>query len=193
MPGAEIKVWDRFVRLFHWGMVALVAGAFLTQDAKGPHIAVGYAVLALLGARLIWGFVGTRYARFHDFVVGPRAVAGYLRTLRAGHPRRYIGHNPAGGAMVLALLALLLATAGTGWLSRTDRFFGDDLVSGLHSALSSVLIGAIVLHVLGVVVSSVLHRENLVRAMLTGRKPAELAGELQDEGGPAAGARLYPR
>ncbi len=193
MPGAEIKVWDRFVRLFHWGMVALVAGAFLTQDAKGPHFAVGYAVLALLGARLIWGFVGTRYARFHDFVVGPRGVADYLRTLRAGHPRRYLGHNPAGGAMVLALLALLLATAGTGWLSQTDRFFGDDLVSGLHSALSSVLIGAIVLHVLGVVVSSVLHRENLGRAMLTGRKPAALPGELQHEGGPPADARLYPR
>lgn len=191
--GAQIKVWDPFVRLFHWGVVALVAAAFLTQDSHALHIPVGYAVLVLVGLRVVWGFVGTRHARFADFVTGPRSVVDYLQSLRTGHPRRYLGHNPAGGAMVIGLILLLLATAGTGWLSTTDMFFGNDLVSGLHSGLASVLVAVAGVHVLGVVASSFLHRENLVRAMLTGRKPADLPGETEHEDGPAPGARLYPR
>lgn len=189
----DVKVWDPFVRLFHWGVVALVATAFITQDWKHVHMPIGYAVLALVAARIVWGFIGTKHARFRDFVARPRTVLAYLRALREGHPRRYQGHNPAGGAMVLVLLALLLATAGTGWLSQTDAFFGNDLVSGVHSALSSILIAAAGLHVLGVLVSSVLHRENLLRAMLTGRKPAKLSGEPQHKHRATAGAGFCPR
>jgi len=166
---ATVRVWDPFVRLFHWGTLALVVTAFLSDDAKTLHMVVGYGVLALVTARIVWGFVGTRHARFTDFVAGPRTIGAYLRSLLA-HPRRYLGHNPAGGAMVLVLLALLVATCVTGWLSQTDRFYGDDRVSGAHSVLTTLLLIAAGLHVAGVAVASLLHRENLVRAMLTGRK-----------------------
>lgn len=167
----KMVVWDRFVRLFHWGLVALVAIAFLSRDFKAFHIAVGYGVLALIVARLVWGLFGTTHARFTDFVVGPRAIAAYLRSLRSGAPAHHVGHNPAGGAMVLALLAVLLAIVGSGWMSETDRFFGVEWVSVMHSLLTSLLLGLIGLHLLGVLVASILHRENLVRAMITGRKP----------------------
>lgn len=183
-----MKVWDPFVRMFHWGVAALVAAAFLSPDDKRLHEPIGYAVLALVGARLLWGVIGSRHARFTDFVTGPRAIAAYLRELAAGRPRPYRGHNPAGGAMVLALLAMLLVVGGTGWLSETDAFFGVDWVSELHGAASTVLLVLIGLHVLGVLVSSLAHRENLVRAMITGHKSA--AAEAEDEGGAAARAAL---
>ena len=105
----RVAVWDGFVRLFHWSLVILIAGDWLTAD--GPklwHEAMGYAVAALVAARLVWGFVGRRHARFGDFVRGPRAVLAYLRALRAGREPRYLGHNPAGGAMIVALLLVLL-------------------------------------------------------------------------------------
>lgn len=183
-----MKVWDPFVRMFHWGVVALVAAAFLSPDERRLHEPIGYAVLALVALRLVWGVIGTRHARFTDFVTGPRAVTDYLRRLAAGRPRRYRGHNPAGGAMVLALLATLLVVGGSGWLSETDAYFGVEWVSALHSAASTALLVLIGLHVLGVLVSSLAHRENLVRAMITGHKSA--AAEAEDKGGAAAGAAL---
>lgn len=171
---AEIRVWDPFVRVFHWGTVALVATAFLTPDEKWLHEPIGYAVLALVAARIVWGLIGPPHARFADFVTGPRAVMNYLRSLAHGESPRYLGHNPAGGAMVVALLALLVVICGSGWLSETDAFFGVPWVSDLHSAATTVLLVLIGLHVLGVLASSLLHRENLLRAMITGRKPASV-------------------
>jgi cytochrome b len=124
MPGsagarAEIRVWDPFVRLFHWGTVALVTVCFLSTDAKWLHEPVGYAVLALAVLRVLWGIVGTRHARFTDFVASPRALLGYLRGVARGTPRHYLGHNPAGGLMVLLLLALLLVAGVSGWMTET--------------------------------------------------------------------------
>lgn len=184
MTGPTIHVWDRFVRAFHWSTVTLVAIAFLSPDMKSLHEPVGYAVLALVLARLVWGIVGTRHARFTNFVVGPVAVTTYLRTLRQGHARRYLGHNPAGGLMVLALLATLLVITISGFLSETDRFFGVDWVSRLHNLSTDVLLGLIICHLAGVLISSRLHRENLVAAMITGRKPARV--EHEHEGSTAA-------
>jgi cytochrome b len=168
----DIPVWDLFVRVFHWGTVGLVAVCFLSSDDKSLHEPVGYAVLALVLARLAWGVVGSGHARFADFVVRPATVLAYLTALRRGGGRRYVGHNPAGGIMVLALLATLLAVTISGWLSETDRFFGVEWVSQLHSLSSDVLLGLIACHLVGVLVSSLLHRENLAAAMITGRKPA---------------------
>jgi cytochrome b len=190
--GGEAFVWDRFVRLFHWATAALVAVAFIVDD-RAVHEAAGLTVLPLVGLRILWGFGGPAHARFSDFVAHPTAVIAYLRALRGGHPPRYLGHNPAGGAMVLALLALLLLTASTGWLSETDRFFGVEWISGLHGAVANLLLAAIALHVTGVLASSLLHRENLVRAMLTGRKPARIPPrQPQPERRTAAVTRLHP-
>jgi cytochrome b len=156
-------------------MVSLVAIAFLTtDDARWLHESAGYAVLALIGARLIWGVAGTRHALFVSFIAGPRAVLRYLRLLCAGRAPRYLGHNPAGGAMIVALLLLLVIVSGSGWLSETDAYFGVAWVDHLHHYSAHLLLALVGLHLAGVIVSSWLHRENLVLAMLTGRKPLNL-------------------
>lgn len=173
-PGGEVPVWDLFVRVFHWGTVALFATAFLSPDDKWLHEPVGYVLLALVLARIIWGFVGGRYARFTSFVVSPSGLLCYLKLLRTGAAPRHLGHNPAGGAMIILLLVMLIVVAGSGWMTETDRWFGVPWVDHLHHLSAHLLLALIGVHVLGVVVSSVLHRENLVRAMITGRKPRDL-------------------
>ncbi len=160
------------VRLFHWSLVASFGTAFLIVEDGQVHETAGYVVLGLLAVRLVWGLIGTRHARFADFVRGPGAVLAYLRDLPAGRARRYLGHNPAGGAMILLLILAVGATAGTGWLSTTDRFWGVGWLEELHEVAAYLSVGLIALHVLGVVASSWLHQENLVRAMITGRKRA---------------------
>lgn len=168
-----VPVWDRFVRVFHWSLVALVLIEYLTtDDARTLHHLAGYAVLGLVGARVVWGMIGSRHARFTSFVAGPRAVLAYLHALRQGNTPRHLGHNPAGGAMIVALLGLLVVVAGSGWLSETDTFFGVPWVDHLHHISAHLLLVLIGLHLCGVIVSSWLHRENLVLAMLTGRKSA---------------------
>ncbi|SOD95446.1 cytochrome b/b6 domain-containing protein [Caenispirillum bisanense] len=165
-----LRVWDPLVRLFHWSLVATMATAYLADDQAAIHNAAGYVALALIGFRLLWGFVGGRHARFSDFVRGPGAVLAYVRSLASGHPERHIGHNPAGGAMILLLLAAVFVTAGSGALMVTDRFWGVGWIETLHEGAADAVLGLVVVHLLGVVVSSLLHRENLVRAMITGRK-----------------------
>lgn len=169
--GAEVEVWDPLVRVLHWTLVAAFAVAFATGDeVMILHRWAGYLMLGIVGVRLVWGLIGTRHARFADFVRGPGAVKAYLRTLLSGHPQRYLGHNPAGGAMIVALLATLLV-GGSGLLTdnpgRLGAVFGE-----VHEVLANAMLGFVLLHVAGAVVSSLLHRENLVRAMISGRKPA---------------------
>ena len=150
-----VPVWDRFVRLFHWSMAALVLLAFLTtDDGRWLHELAGYGVLVLIAARLAWGFIGSRHARFASFVAGPRAVLRYLLLLRNGRVPHYLGHNPAGGAMIVALLLLLAIVSGSGWLSETDAYFGVPWVDHLHHVSAHLLLGLIGLHVAGVIVSS---------------------------------------
>ena len=167
----EVRVWDPFVRLFHWGVVAGVAVTSLSSDHKWLHEPVGYAVLVLTVLRIVWGFVGTRHARFSDFVAGPGRVRAYLAALFSGRAERHLGHNPAGGAMVVLLLILLLVAGVSGWMTETNRWFGVPWVDHLHHRSAHLLILLAGFHLVGVIVSSRLHGENLVRAMLTGRKP----------------------
>lgn len=167
-----MRVWDVFVRLFHWSLVLAFAGAWLTGEADrwaSTHEKLGYAIAALVGLRVLWGFVGTRHARFADFVPSPSRLRSYLAALPRGKAQRYLGHNPAGGAMIVVLLAGLLLTAGTGWLSLQGGRLGHAFEE-LHEGLANGMIALVAVHVAGVVLSGLLHRENLVRAMITGRK-----------------------
>ncbi len=196
----KVYVWDRFVRLFHWSLVGLFTLSYLTgEEETWVHIYSGYAIFALVIARVLWGLVGTRHARFKDFVRSPRTVIAYARDLWAGHPRRFLGHNPLGGAMVVCLLLALLTTtlsgmklyaveegkgpfAGAGSLTLVNRAYADDdheyeeeeeeeeFWEELHETAVNLTLLLVVLHIAGVAVSSLLHREALVRAMLTGYK-----------------------
>lgn len=169
--GETIRVWDPFVRIFHWGLVSLFALAFVTGDeVEWLHIRIGYAIAALVALRIAWGFVGTRHARFGDFVRSPRTITRYLRQAARRQAPRHLGHNPAGGAMVMALLVMIGGIAATGFAMTTDAFWGAEWVEDLHEGLVYTTIGLIVLHVAGVIFSSLEHGENLVKAMFTGRK-----------------------
>ncbi|MCC2652663.1 MAG: cytochrome [Microvirga sp.] len=168
-----VRVWDLFVRIFHWSLVFLFLVAFATGDEfERLHIAVGYAIAALIALRVAWGFVGSRHARFSDFVRPPAETLGYMRKAVRGRAPRYLGHNPAGGLMTLALLGMITSIAATGFMMTTDAFWGAEWVEDLHEGLVYVTLGLIALHVAGVLVTSYEHGENLVKAMITGRKRA---------------------
>ena len=172
-PLVTVKVWDLFVRGFHWSLVALFIVAFATGDeVERIHVAAGYAIAGLIVLRVAWGVLGPRYARFSAFVRTPREVFAYLRDAALLKAPRYLGHNPAGGAMILALLAMLTGTCITGYMMTTDAFWGAKWLEQVHAVLANLTVALIVLHVLGVLIASFEHRENLVKAMITGRKRA---------------------
>ena len=173
LRSATVKVWDPLVRLFHWSLVGFFALAFLTGDEwRSAHIATGYVVSGLVGFRILWGLVGTKHARFRNFVKSPRETLSYIRDTLAKRAPRYIGHNPAGGVMIVALLTAIAAIAATGYMMTTDAFWGVEWVEQLHEGFVYATLGLIALHVGGVLVSSVEHRENLAISMLTGKKRA---------------------
>lgn len=167
---AIVKVWDPFVRIFHWSLVALFALAWVSEDLQSLHQPVGYAILGLVVLRVFWGFVGPRYARFSDFVRSPKAIFAYGRDLLAGRAPRCRGHNPLAAVMVLALLTMLIATDTSGWMMTLNAYRSAEWLEELHEGLASVTLGLVSLHVLAVAVMSLVHGENLVRAMITGCK-----------------------
>jgi len=183
----QVKVWDPLIRVFHWGLVLAFVTAYLTEDdVISVHTLAGYLILGLLAVRLVWGMVGTRHARFSDFVAGPRTVGPYLADVLRLRPRRYVGHNPVGGAMIVLLLLSLLLTSlfGMGiyaieeqagplaaWLGGLGDAWAEP-VEEAHEFFANLTLLLVGLHVAGVLFESLLHRENLVRAMWTGRKRA---------------------
>ncbi|TAL79258.1 MAG: cytochrome B [Burkholderiaceae bacterium] len=167
---SSVVVWDIFIRIFHWSLVVAFASAYLSSDAGAIHHWFGYVVIGLISARLIWGVVGTKYARFVNFVPSPARFSAYMKDLQASREPRYLGHNPAGGAMIVMLLFMLGATGGTGWLLTTDMFWGSDIIEGLHAVCANTVLALIGVHLAGVALASWRHRENLVKAMFTGRK-----------------------
>lgn len=168
-----VRVWDPLVRVLHWGLVAAFIAAWATGDEwERAHEIVGYAVAGIVTVRLVWGIIGTRHARFGDFVRGPATVVGYLRAMASGRSPRYLGHNPAGGAMIVAMLALLALISVSGIMLTTAAFWEVEWVEELHEGAVNAMLALIVLHVAGVVVASLTHGESLVRAMITGRKRA---------------------
>jgi cytochrome b len=209
---SPIRVWDILIRIFHWSLVASFIVAYLTSEEDNPwHIYSGYAVLGLIIFRLLWGFVGSRHARFSDFVRPPAVVYQYIKSLRAGQPRHYIGHNPLGGWMVIAMLLTLFAVTLSGLkvyaieegkgpfadlqsvelMTGSIAYAEDELDDGekekgnapqksnkadeefweeIHEASTNVMLLLIGLHLAGVILSNRLHKENLVKAMFTGKK-----------------------
>lgn len=167
---AAVTVWDPLVRLFHWSLAACVFGAFLVEDGDTTHRVLGYIALGLVAFRVLWGFVGTRHARFRDWVRGPRAVRAYLRERLTGSSRRRLGHNPAAGVVMLVLLTGVALVGVTGWMQTLDAFWGAQWLEDLHEVLAWSLLGLIGLHVLAALVESFHYRENLIAAMIHGRK-----------------------
>lgn len=180
-----VKVWDPLIRVFHWTLVTAFIIAYATEDdLMQLHAFAGYVIAGLLIFRVAWGFVGPRHARFSDFVSSPREVLAYLKDTLTLRARRYLGHNPAGGLMILALLAALSLTTLSGLvLYGVDEHAGplaglmagygeawEDPLEEIHEFLANLTLALVFIHVAGVIVSSFLHRENLVRAMWTGTK-----------------------
>lgn len=191
----SVAVWDISIRVFHWTLVAAFSIAYVTGEIEGAlHAYPGYLVLGLLAYRLAWGLIGTRYARFSSFIFSARETRDYLKGLVTGRPRHYHGHNPAGAIMVFLLLFSLAMTVYTGLEAyaqegkgplanaspviavayanddHDDEHEGDDWWEEIHEFFSHLTLLLVGIHILGVLVASVLHRENLVRAMITGRK-----------------------
>lgn len=189
---AFVPVWDPLVRVSHWLMATAVLVDWITDEPRWMHVWLGYLVAALVVLRVVWGFLGPEHARFADFVTGPRAVIDYLAGLIRFKSRRYLGHSPAGGAMAIALLIMVLATAGTGIVNLAQDEGAGPLaaviakverpppvpgqrrpplvIKQVHEALANITLALIILHICGVVLASFAHKENLVAAMITGRK-----------------------
>ncbi len=168
---SSVPVWDRFVRVFHWGLVGCVLlNFFVLEEGEAPHEWVGYLASGLVAARIVWGFVGSRHARFADFFPTPARVGTHLRALRAGQLPHHDGHNPLGALMMLLLMFLVLALGFTGWLQGTDRFWGEEWLQELHAWLANGLIAAAGLHAAAAIVMGRKERTNLVKAMVTGTK-----------------------
>lgn len=167
----KILVWDMPVRLFHWSLALAFTTAFITSESERwqlIHIASGYVVAVLIVFRLLWGLVGSRYARFSQFVRGQTAIREYLLGMLRLRPPHYTGHNPAGALAVLALLGLGLLTAATGWMTFNE--VAGDWLEEVHEGVASAMLGLVFVHVAAVLWSSLLHRENLVAAMWHGYK-----------------------
>lgn len=190
----KIKVWDIFVRVFHWSLVSAFTMAYLTEDEFSKiHVIAGYVIVGLVITRLIWGLIGSKHARFSDFISNPMAVIHYLKAVIKLRAKHYIGHNPAGGAMVLMLLASIsmtllfgLLTYGVGEFSgplsslatsfshSTANFFKE-----AHEFFANFTVILIVFHVIGVAVASFQHKENLVKSMITGYKKQSLTNKFR--------------
>jgi cytochrome b len=194
--GADIPVWDRFVRVGHWMLAAAFLIAYVTEDdLLTIHVWAGYVALAIVLMRIVWGFVGPQHARFRDFLYSPLDGWRYLTDLLRGRARRYLGHSPAGATMVYALLVGVLATTISGlfvyayeehagplaaFVTQTStptitddehsKSEADEVWEEIHEVLANVTLALVGLHIAGVVLASLAHRENLLRAMISGRK-----------------------
>lgn len=171
---SKILVWDAPTRAFHWLLAFSFVGAFATGDSerwRDVHVAVGCTMAGLIAFRAVWGLIGTRYARFRSFFYGPWEIATYLFSLLRFAPRRYPGHNPAGSLAVYLLLALGVIATASGLFVYNE--IGGEWIEELHEGAANAMLALVLVHVAGVMVSSVLHRENLVLAMVTGMKCGE--------------------
>ncbi len=177
-----IKVWDILIRIFHWSLVLFFAIAYITEDDwMYIHSYAGYTIFFLLIFRLLWGFIGTKYARFSNFIVGPKVAIKHLTEELAGDAKHYLGHNPAGALMIIALIVslfltvisgvIIFATEGHGPLATTFvSSLSGEFLEEVHELLAHFTLLLVFLHIGGVIFSSFMQEENLVKAMITGKK-----------------------
>jgi cytochrome b len=166
-----ILVWDMPVRVFHWLLVICFAGGWLTSESERLqmiHYAFGYTACLLVLIRLVWGVIGTRYARFSQFLKSPKAVIGHFMAMLRGHPHHDVGHNPAGGLVMVALMVLILVIGFSGYLSVKEVL--GDFAGEIHESVASLALAVVILHVLAAIVMSLLEKQNLVRSMVNGKK-----------------------
>ena len=200
----SIKVWDIAVRVFHWSLALAFTVAWLSEDLEDLHVIAGYTVLGLISFRVVWGFIGPKYARFSNFVYSPAEIRQYMKDLMRANPKHYLGHNPAGGAMVIMLLVCLFGATLTGLklygveghgplaqsettyniaaINPVSNAYADDdkdkkkespteeFWEETHEVFSNISLFLVIFHILGVLFSSMIENENLVKAMITGRK-----------------------
>ena len=178
-------IWDLPTRLFHWSLVALICGSYYTVEVTGDmdaHMTIGKAILTLVLFRVVWGFIGTRYARFDSFLAGPRAIVAYAKSLGGRDIEEYAGHNPLGGAVVMVMLALLLAQTGSGLFATDGEIYSgplNDLISRsagngvteFHEVNFTILMLVAAVHVAAAFFYLIVKRVNLIAPMITGRKP----------------------
>jgi cytochrome b len=166
-------IWDAPVRVFHWLAVLSFAGAYFSAESERwrlLHVTLGYTLAGLVAFRILWGLVGTHHARFRSFVRGPAAVKRYAAALLRGRPEHHAGHNPAGAMAILAMLGISAAMTASGWAHYND--LGGDWLKEVHEFFANLMLAVVGVHIAGVLLSSRLHRENLVRAMIDGHKAA---------------------
>jgi len=171
-----VKVWDGFVRLTHWAVAGIVLWN-LFGPTDSTHRVLGYVAAGLVVARIVWGFVGSRHARFSAWWPTRSHLVDYLRSLARARPIHHVSHNPLGGLMALLLWFLILALALSGWIMRLDAFWGEDWPQEIHAWLAIVVEVCVCVHVAAAVLMSVWTRENLVRAMVTGNKRIKKASD----------------
>lgn len=168
----KILVWDLPTRTFHWLQALSFLGAYLTSDSekyRDIHVTLGYILFGLIAFRLVWGFVGTRYAKFSSFLFKPSQIISYLTGLIKGNAAHFVGHNPIGSVAIWLLLSLGLTLGVSGVLLLQDD--AADVVEKIHDLATDAMLVVVFIHLAGVFMSSILHKENLVRAMITGFKP----------------------
>lgn len=167
----SVRVWDLPTRIFHWSLALSFFGAYLLAESERVrhlHVMFGYTVLALVAFRLVWGFLGTRHARFSSFAFGPRAVADHLKELARRDVREHVGHTPAGSWAIWLMLLLALVTAVSGYLYFDE--IGGEAMEEVHEVAANAWLFIVFVHVAGVIVGSIAERQNLARAMVTGYK-----------------------
>jgi cytochrome b len=187
-PEKKVLVWDAPVRVFHWLLVLSFAGAWLTAESERwrlVHVSLGWTMVGLVAFRIVWGLVGTRHARFTSFVRGPSAVLGYARGMLRGKSERHVGHNPLGALAILALLGLTLVVGLSGWATYTDA--GGKWLESLHEGAANLMLAVAGVHVAGVLLASLLHRESLIGAMFTGLKRGRSSDGIARSWRPIAG------
>ncbi|WP_170113062.1 cytochrome b/b6 domain-containing protein [Ahniella affigens] len=176
-------MFDRIVRSTHWLIAVGIVATWFTRHARGAwHEWLGYGVAAVLLLRLLWGLIGSRHARFADFMQSPLATIRYARKWWAGTAPRFLGHNPLGGWMIVTIWTTLAVVLVTGYLFTTDRWFGIEWVIETHAISTWVLLGLIPIHVIGVLLASYRDREHLILAMIHGRKPEVIDGQTDPSG-----------